>query len=159
MGVRRIHKIHFKRQATNSIHAAESLFTGAFTHIVSISVHYCIHIIPLKDYIPASPHLNSFPTIRFNIIIWSTSRSSFRFSCLTEILSAYLISPKCATFLSDLTFLDFSTWWTAQIKQTIWLRLIKKNPTRCKQCIKILLFHIYMRLNMFRATHRPSSWA
>jgi len=54
MGVRRIHKIHFKRQATNSIHAAESLFTGAFTHIVSISIQYCIHIIPLKDYIPAS---------------------------------------------------------------------------------------------------------
>jgi len=26
------------------------------------------------------------------------------------------------------------------------------------QCIKIL-FHIYMELNMFRATHRPSSGA
>jgi len=25
-----------------------------------------------------------------------------------------------------------------------------------QQCIKIL-FHIYMKLNMFRATHRPSS--
>jgi len=25
-----------------------------------------------------------------------------------------------------------------------------------QQCIKILLFHIYMKLNMFRATHRPS---
>jgi len=27
-----------------------------------------------------------------------------------------------------------------------------------QQCIKIL-FHIYMKLNMFRATHRPSSGA
>jgi len=24
-----------------------------------------------------------------------------------------------------------------------------------QQCIKILLFHIYMKLNMFRATHDP----
>ena len=24
-----------------------------------------------------------------------------------------------------------------------------------QQCIKILLFHIYMKLSMFRATHRP----
>ena len=28
-----------------------------------------------------------------------------------------------------------------------------------KQCTKILFFHIYMKLNMFRATHRPSSGA
>jgi len=28
-----------------------------------------------------------------------------------------------------------------------------------QKCIKILLFHIYMTLNMFRATHRPSSGA
>ena len=28
-----------------------------------------------------------------------------------------------------------------------------------QQCIKILLFHIYMKLNMFRATHRPSPGA
>jgi len=28
-----------------------------------------------------------------------------------------------------------------------------------QQRIKILLFHIYMKLNMFRATNRPSSGA
>jgi len=28
-----------------------------------------------------------------------------------------------------------------------------------QQCIKILLFQIYMKLNMFRATHCPSSGA
>jgi len=27
---------------------------------------------------------------------------------------------------------------------------------KMQQCIKILLFHVYMKLNMFRATHRPS---
>jgi len=54
MADRGIHKIHFTRQATNSIHAAQSFFIGAFTHLVSISVQYCIHIIPLMDYIPAT---------------------------------------------------------------------------------------------------------
>jgi hypothetical protein len=28
-----------------------------------------------------------------------------------------------------------------------------------QQCIRILLFRIYMKLNMFQATHRPSSGA
>jgi hypothetical protein len=28
-----------------------------------------------------------------------------------------------------------------------------------QQCINILLFHIYMKLKMFRATHHPSSGA
>jgi len=33
-----------------------------------------------------------------------------------------------------------------------------KNPTRCNS-VSHLSFHIYMKLNMFRATHRPSSGA
>ena len=33
----------------------------------------------------------------------------------------------------------------------------KEKSNKLKQCIKILLFHIYMKLNMFRTTHRPSS--
>jgi len=36
---------------------------------------------------------------------------------------------------------------------------IKKRSNKMQQCIKILLFHIYMKLDMFRATHRPSSGA
>jgi len=36
---------------------------------------------------------------------------------------------------------------------------IKKNPNKMQQCIKILLLHIYMKLNMFWASHRPSSGA
>jgi hypothetical protein len=35
----------------------------------------------------------------------------------------------------------------------------KEKSNKMQQCIKILLFHIYMKLNMFRATHRPSSGA
>ena len=31
-----------------------------------------------------------------------------------------------------------------------------EKSNKMQQCIKILLFHIYMRLNMFRATRRPS---
>jgi hypothetical protein len=35
----------------------------------------------------------------------------------------------------------------------------KENSNKMHQCIKILSFHIYMKLNMFRATRRPSSGA
>ena len=33
----------------------------------------------------------------------------------------------------------------------------KEKSNKMQQCTKILLFHIYLKLNMFRATHRPSS--
>jgi len=35
----------------------------------------------------------------------------------------------------------------------------KEKSNKMQQCIRILLFHIYMKLNMFRATHRPASGA
>jgi len=35
----------------------------------------------------------------------------------------------------------------------------KEKLKKMQPCIKILLFHIYMKLNMFQATHRPSSGA
>jgi hypothetical protein len=35
----------------------------------------------------------------------------------------------------------------------------KEKSNKMQQRIKILLFLIYMKLNMFRATHRPSSGA
>jgi hypothetical protein len=35
----------------------------------------------------------------------------------------------------------------------------KEKSNKMEQCIKILLFHIYMKLNMFQVTHRPSSGA
>ena len=35
----------------------------------------------------------------------------------------------------------------------------KEKSNEMQQCIKILLINIYMELNMFRATHRPSSGA
>jgi len=38
------------------------------------------------------------------------------------------------------------------------LVLSHKKSNKKQQCIKIL-FPIYMKLNMFRATHRPSSGA
>jgi len=34
-------------------------------------------------------------------------------------------------------------------------RFIKRNPTRCNNVPKSFLFHIYMKLNMFRAIHCP----
>jgi hypothetical protein len=41
----------------------------------------------------------------------------------------------------------------------ITVHLIKKKSNKMQQRIKILLFLIYMKLDMFRATHRPSSGA
>jgi len=35
----------------------------------------------------------------------------------------------------------------------------EEKSNKMQQCIKILLFPICMKLNMFRATHRPSSRA
>jgi hypothetical protein len=35
----------------------------------------------------------------------------------------------------------------------------KEKSNKMQQCTKILLFHIYMKLSMFRATHRPPSGA
>jgi len=37
--------------------------------------------------------------------------------------------------------------------------ICKEKSNKMQQCAKILLFHIYMKLNMFRVTHRPSSGA
>jgi hypothetical protein len=34
----------------------------------------------------------------------------------------------------------------------------KEKSNKMQQCINVL-FHIYMKLNMFQATHRPSSGA
>jgi hypothetical protein len=38
-------------------------------------------------------------------------------------------------------------------------KIQKEKSNKMQQCIKILLFHICMKLNMFRKTHRPSSGA
>jgi hypothetical protein len=38
-------------------------------------------------------------------------------------------------------------------------KIHKEKSNKMQQCIKILLFRIYMKLNMFRVTHRPSSGA
>jgi hypothetical protein len=35
----------------------------------------------------------------------------------------------------------------------------KEKSNKMQQCIRISLFHIYMKLNIFQATHRPSSGA
>jgi hypothetical protein len=35
----------------------------------------------------------------------------------------------------------------------------KEKSNNMQQCIKVLLFHVYMELNMFRATYHPSSGA
>jgi len=49
---------------------------------------------------------------------------------------------------------------TVDVRRSVHHSTIHKEKfIKMQQCIKILLFHIYMKLNMFRATHRPSSGA
>jgi hypothetical protein len=38
-------------------------------------------------------------------------------------------------------------------------KIHKEKSNKIQQFIEMLLFHIYMKLSMFRATHRPSSGA
>jgi len=38
-------------------------------------------------------------------------------------------------------------------------KIHKEKSNKMQQCVRILLLHIYMKLNMFQATHRPSSGA
>ena len=52
-----------------------------------------------------------------------------------------------------------SVMYLTFVDPCIIVQVVKKNPTRCNSVSKFLLFHIYMKLNMFRATHRPSSGA
>jgi hypothetical protein len=61
-----------------------------------------------------------------------------------ECLKLYLLSPLCK--LDVRGSLHHST-------------IHKEKFNKMQQCIRILLFHMYMKLNMFRATHRPSSGA
>jgi len=52
---------------------------------------------------------------------------------------------------------NFHLIWCSWIRVS-WYNLYRKSD-KMQQCIKVLLFRIYMKLNMFRATHRPSSGA
>jgi len=53
-----------------------------------------------------------------------------------------------------------SDYWgntTAAVRQP--KSVHKEKSNKMQQCIKILLFHIYMKISMFWATCRPSSGA
>ena len=51
-------------------------------------------------------------------------------------------------------FLEWEMFQTKVVE-----RIHKEKSNKMQQSIKTLLLHIYMKLNMFRATHRPSSGA
>jgi len=56
---------------------------------------------------------------------------------------------------------EFQGWFSRSRALSILdlVQMHKEKSNKMQQCIKILLFHIYMKFNMFRATHRPSSGA
>jgi hypothetical protein len=80
------------------------------------------------------------------------SWNSYRFvKNTTEIMQRVLKMqqvPCCRNIGNDLTFVD----------PCIIVYNSQRKPNKVQECIKIL-FHIYMKLNMFRATHHPSSRA
>jgi len=68
-------------------------------------------------------------------------------------LGEYLYYAKIKSFCTVVTVVN------SDVRGSVHCSIIhKENPTRCNSVSKFL-FHIYIRLNMFRATHRPSSGA
>ena len=67
--------------------------------------------------------------------------------------TAHHQQPKTALAASGFAYVEgcwTCSWWTLSGTE---------KSKKMLQCINILLFYIYMKLNMFRATHRPSSGA
>jgi hypothetical protein len=52
----------------------------------------------------------------------------------------------------------YTSSWHGQGNMCIFI-IHKEKSNKMQQCIKILLFNIYMKLNTFQATRRPSSGA
>jgi hypothetical protein len=75
-----------------------------------------------------------------------------------ELLSIYKLSNIWSHFQKNIFLFR---WRFAYFKICVeWFMVVhKENSNKMQQCIKILLFHIYMKLNMFRATFCPSSGA
>jgi hypothetical protein len=63
----------------------------------------------------------------------------------------------------DIKEVMYRTQLEAQLKQefleNVSSFIHKEKSNKMQQCIKILLFLFYIKLNMFWATHRPSSGA
>jgi len=58
------------------------------------------------------------------------------------------------------TFPKTLFWYGLDVRGSVHHSTIHKEiSNKMQQCIKILLFPIYIKLNMFRTTHRPSSGA
>jgi len=74
--------------------------------------------------------------------------------CVTLYVVLKVVTPCNIVGVSSL----ITIYGTAQ-RSDFSLSIHKKKFNKMQQCIKILLFHIYMKLNMFWATHRPSSGA
>jgi len=79
---------------------------------------------------------------------------------LSQTLMNIVVTVSSSTYIC-LSLLASSRHMTVVWKhiQTLVGTIPKEKSNKMQQCIKILLFHIYMKLDMFRATHCPSSGA
>jgi len=66
-------------------------------------------------------------------------------------------SNDCYTLMS--VYNEKSNKMQECIKIYTLMSVYNEKSNKMQQCIKILLSHVYMKLNMFRATHWPSSGA
>ena len=111
-----------------------------FTWIYDVrgSVHHSIQFIKKNP-----TRCNNVSKFYYSIFIWSST-------CFGRHI-AHHQELKTALAASGFSYVEgcwMCNWWT-----------LSGKFNKMQQCTKILLFHIYMKLNMFRATHRPSSGA
>jgi len=159
----------------DAIYNQSFLFTNWCTRLdVRGSVH---HSTVRKEKNPT--RCNKVSKFYYSIFIWSSTYFGRH--------TAHHQKPKTVLAASGFSYVEgcwTCSWWT--LLGTVWLEtrctiksflftnwctrldvrgsvhhstVHKEKSNKMQQCVKILLFHIYMELNMFRATHRPSSEA
>jgi hypothetical protein len=93
------------------------------------------------------PGHNPWSFLIWNIISEKANISISRDCSIYLIWGSHSLVQKFFHLLKcDLMFVD----------ACITVQFIKKNPTRFNNVSKVLLFHSYIKLKIFRATHRPS---
>jgi fumarate reductase subunit D len=81
-------------------------------------------------------------------ILWTGSMWTFNFIILKMLVFCNFSKHKVKTPWG---------WYRSTETCSCAYKIHKEKSKKMQQCIKTLLFRIYIKLNMFRATHRPSS--
>jgi hypothetical protein len=80
-------------------------------------------------------------------------------------VGCWMLDVGCWMLDAGCWMLDVGCWmldagcWMLDVGTVHHSTIPYRKSNKMQQSIKILLFHTYMKFNMFRATHRPSSGA